>query len=83
MLTHTFDAERLGRVAVGIIPWILFVCWLAPGSAEYRMIGNLVLDTELAEPETGKVDLYLGAEPPLRVDRRSAVLFFPRQYSPS
>jgi len=56
-LTHTFDAERLGRVVVGITPRILFVYWLTLGSAEHRMIENLVLDTELAKPEKGNVDL--------------------------
>src|SRR5215470_8445356 len=33
------------------------------------MIGNLVLDAELAKPPVGQIDLHLGAEPPLRAER--------------
>src|SRR5215470_8030890 len=33
------------------------------------MIGNLVLDAELAKPPVGQIDLHLGAGPPLRADR--------------
>ena len=36
-----------------------------PRTAEYRVIGNLVFDTELAEPAIGKVYLNLGANPSL------------------
>ena len=37
-----------------------------PGSAEHRMIGNLIFDTELAEPAIGQINLHLRAQPPLR-----------------
>src|SRR5580692_1121438 len=33
------------------------------------MIGNLVLDAELAKPPVGQIDLDLSAQPPLRADR--------------
>jgi len=41
-----------------------------PGSAEHRMIGNLILNTELAEPAIGQINLHLGAQPPLRAERK-------------
>ena len=34
---------------------------LVPGTAEHRMIGDLVLDAELAKPPIGQIDLHLGA----------------------
>jgi hypothetical protein len=36
------------------------------GSAEHRMIGNLIFDAEPAEPAIGQINLYLRAQPPLR-----------------
>ena len=33
-----------------------------PCAAEYRRVGDTVLDAELAEPAIGKVRLHLGAE---------------------
>src|SRR4029450_13664150 len=38
-------------------------------TAEHRMIGNPVLDTELAKPSVGQIDLHLSANPSLRADR--------------
>jgi hypothetical protein len=38
---------------------------LEPGTAEHRMIGNLVLDAELAKPPVGKIDLHVSANPSL------------------
>jgi len=38
---------------------------LVTRAAEYRMIGNLVLDAELAKPPVRQIDLNLRAEPPL------------------
>src|SRR5579859_2586338 len=43
---------------------------LVPRATEHRMIGNLVLDAELAKPPVGQIDLHLRAEPPLRADRK-------------
>jgi hypothetical protein len=43
---------------------------LVPRPAEHRMIGNLVLDAELAKPPVGQIDLDLSAQPPLRADRK-------------
>ena len=43
---------------------------LMPGAAEHRMIGNPVLDGELAKPPVRKVDLHLGANLTLRADRK-------------
>jgi hypothetical protein len=37
---------------------------------EHRMVGDNVLDAELAEPTIGKVHLHLGADTPLRADRK-------------
>src|SRR5918995_2859777 len=34
------------------------------------MIGNLIFDTELAKPAIGQIDLHLGAQPPLRAERK-------------
>src|SRR6185312_9097578 len=39
-------------------------------TAKYRVIGNLVFDTELAEPAIGKVNLNLSANPSLGADRK-------------
>src|SRR5262249_15300100 len=39
-------------------------------AAEHRMVGDTVLDTELAEPTVGKVHLHLSADTPLRADRK-------------
>jgi hypothetical protein len=41
-----------------------------PRTAKYRMVGDTVFDTELAEPAICKVHLNLGADPPLRADRK-------------
>src|SRR5262249_56406155 len=41
-----------------------------PCAAEHRMVGNTVFDAELAEPTIGKVHLHLGADTPLRADRK-------------
>jgi hypothetical protein len=41
-----------------------------PRPAEHGVVGYLVFDPELAEPAIGKVDLNLGANPPLRTDRK-------------
>src|SRR4249919_2337139 len=41
-----------------------------PGTAEHRMVGYPILDAELAKPPIGQIDLYLGAQPPLRADRK-------------
>jgi hypothetical protein len=38
---------------------------LVPRTAEDRMIGNLVLDAELAKPPVGKIDPRLSANPSL------------------
>src|SRR3984893_225143 len=38
---------------------------LEPCTAEHRMIGDLVLDAELAKPPVGKIDLHLSANPSL------------------
>ncbi|MEA2919218.1 MAG: hypothetical protein QOJ15_11299 [Bradyrhizobium sp.] len=43
---------------------------LMPCAAEHRMIGNPVLDVELAKPPVRKIDLHLGANLPLRSDRK-------------
>src|SRR5215510_10384650 len=43
---------------------------LMPCAAEHRMIGNAVLDVELAKPPVRKIDLHLGANLPLRADRK-------------
>src|SRR5262249_38596959 len=43
---------------------------LVPCAAEHRMVGDTVLDAELTEPAIGKVHLYLGADSPLRADRK-------------
>src|SRR5437867_12600424 len=43
---------------------------LPPGTAEHRMVGDAVLDAELAEPAIGKVHLHLGADTSLRSDRK-------------
>ena len=40
-----------------------------PGTAEYRMVRDLVLDVQAAEPPIRKVHLHLGAEPALRAER--------------
>ena len=34
------------------------------------MVGYPILDAELAKPPIGQLDLYLGAQPPLRADRK-------------
>jgi hypothetical protein len=39
-----------------------------PGSAEHRMIGDIVPDPELAEPPVCQIDLHLSAQPPLRAE---------------
>src|SRR5271155_3305266 len=41
-----------------------------PGTAEHRMVGYPVLDAELAKPPVCQIDLHLGAQPPLRADRK-------------
>jgi hypothetical protein len=41
-----------------------------PRTAEHRMIGNPVLDTELAKPSVGQIDLHLSANPSFRADRK-------------
>src|SRR5271168_192306 len=41
-----------------------------PGTAEHRMVGYPVLDAKLAKPPVGQIDLHLGAQPPLRADRK-------------
>ena len=41
-----------------------------PRTAEHGVVGYFVFDAELAEPTIGKVDLNLGANPPLRTDRK-------------
>src|SRR5271166_5685405 len=41
-----------------------------PGTAEHRMVGYPVLDAELAKPPICQIDLHLGAQPPLRADRK-------------
>src|ERR1700758_5670657 len=41
-----------------------------PGAAEHRMVGNVILDAELAKPPVGQIDLHLTAQPPLRADRK-------------
>src|SRR5664279_5595878 len=43
---------------------------LVSRAAEHRMIGDLVLNPELAEPPVRKIDLHLSAEPPLRAERK-------------
>jgi hypothetical protein len=42
---------------------------LVPRPPERRMIGDLVLNAQLAKPPIGQIDLHLSAEPPLRADR--------------
>src|SRR5580704_5875213 len=34
------------------------------------MVGYPILDAELAKPPIGQIDLHLGAQPPLRADRK-------------
>src|SRR4029077_13982341 len=41
-----------------------------PRTAEYRVIGDPVLNAELAEPPVGQVDLDFGAQPALRAERK-------------
>jgi hypothetical protein len=41
-----------------------------PRATEHRVVGNLVLDAELAEPPVRKIDLDLGTQSPLRADRK-------------
>src|SRR6266542_2615468 len=38
---------------------------LVPRAAEHRMIGDCVLDPELAKPPVGQIDFNLSANPPL------------------
>jgi hypothetical protein len=35
-----------------------------PCAAEHRMVGDTVLDAELAEPTIGKIHLHFGADTP-------------------
>src|SRR5246500_3161596 len=41
-----------------------------PGTAEHRMVGYPILDAELAKPPICQIDLHLGAQSPLRADRK-------------
>src|ERR1700739_3883285 len=41
-----------------------------PGTAEKRMVGYPILDAELAKPPICQIDLHLGAQSPLRADRK-------------
>src|SRR6201988_1963992 len=41
-----------------------------PGTAEHRMAGYPILDAELAKPPICQIDLQLGAQSPLRADRK-------------
>src|SRR3974377_1210195 len=41
-----------------------------PSTAEHRMVGYPILDTELAKPPIGQINLHLSAQPPLRADRK-------------
>ena len=43
---------------------------LVPRTAEHRMIGDIVLDPELAKPPIREIHLHLRAQPPLRADRK-------------
>jgi hypothetical protein len=40
-----------------------------PRTAEYRVIGDPVLNAELAEPSVAQIDLDFAAQPALRVER--------------
>jgi hypothetical protein len=48
----------------------LYVEAFVPRTAEHRMIGDLVFDTELAEPAIGQVDLDFSAQPALGTERK-------------
>src|SRR4029077_4025535 len=43
---------------------------LVPGTAEHRMVGNPVLDAELAEPSICEIDLHFRAQLSLRSNRK-------------
>jgi hypothetical protein len=61
-----FDAGAVSLSAQGIALSEAFV----PRTAEDRMIGDPVLDAELAKPPVGQVDLDFNAEPAFRAERK-------------
>src|SRR5215467_5523813 len=58
---HTFEHPTQG---------IALAEAFASRTAKYRVIGNLVFNTELTEPAIGKVDLNLSANPSLGSDTK-------------